>query len=656
MKKERRVAALVEGCKACGIGKRSLARFGPAMVESCSHCHALRVQPIVDPRVPSMEDHLKALQEEIAVEEEEGDAAKGLRCLVEESHPIQGGGRLRVQVLHGNPRWVVTGSRVEGFPAEAKPDSKDAVNVEVKRKAGSILDLEADSKEWGDLRRGLEVQLRPQTNATLYRNLLRAFVVVGRRFGHDLEPKRLPDLVDKPVPGWQDHGLRPAQARAVRLALNLPERGVLLVQGPPGTGKTTVIARFLKEAAARGKTVLVTSHTHVAIDNALRKALRGDKSLEAKMVRLGESGKVAPDLAHVNKRVSSFRMEEDEEDTDPALRKPVVPLFENLQRNHPIVGMTLDALASALVVSDGLDQEVHPFDYVLVDEAGMNAYPKVAVAHAVAKRLVLVGDPLQLPPIVRSWSFRNDENYKRSHFELLQMMRPDLSVLLDEQFRCQPAIYEWSRDAVYAGKVRSSRGSSKGNVKRLLGQELRSPVVWVDTSHLPGNRSEQSGKSRINPTHVTLAAAVLKDLLKAGLAPDQVGYIAPFRAQANLLRETLEADRRNPGLAAITVATVDAFQGNERKAILFDLTTLRPAKPHEDHRRLNVSLTRAEDLLILMGPRRFALTPKENPFYWSLQNWKAAQVLAAPTPESVALDAATTAQTGIPGSPGKLSP
>ncbi|MFA5944967.1 MAG: AAA domain-containing protein, partial [Candidatus Thermoplasmatota archaeon] len=516
------------------------------MVQSCSHCHALRVQPIVDPRVPSMAEHLKALQEEIAVEEEEGDAAKGLRCLVEEAHPIPGGGRLRVQVQHGNPRWVVTGSRVEGFPADAKPDSKDAVNVEVKRKAGSILDLEADSAAWGDLRKGLEIRLRPQTNATLYRNLLRAFLVVGRRFGHDLEPKRLPDLVDKPIAGWQDNGLRPAQARAVRLALNLPERGVLLVQGPPGTGKTTVIARFLKEAAARGKTVLVTSHTHVAIDNALRKALRGDKTLEGKMVRLGESGKVAPDLAHVNKRISAFRMEE-EEDGKPGEDGPVVPLFENLQRHHPIVGMTLDALASALVVADSLDQEVRAFDFVLVDEAGMNAYPKVAVAHAVAKRLVLVGDPLQLPPIVRSWSFRNDENYKRSHFELLQMMRPDLSVLLDEQFRCQPAIYEWSRDAVYGGKVRSSREATKGKIKKLLGQDLASPVVWVDTSRVPGNRSEQAGKSRVNPTHVGLAQGLLKELLKAGYAPDDLGYIAPFRAQANLLRETLEADRRNPG-------------------------------------------------------------------------------------------------------------
>jgi len=633
----------VEGCRSCGQGHLSLVRFGPAMVQACSHCHALRVQPIVDPRVPTLDEHRKALQEEIQVEEEEGDAGKGLRVRVEDSHPAPGGGRLRVQVVQGNPRWVVAGSRVEGFPADAKPDSKDAVNVEVKRKAGSILDLEADAPAWGDLRPGLDLLLRPQTSATLYRNLLRAFAVVERRFGHDLDPKRLPDLVDKPIAGWQDGTLRPAQARAVRLALNLPERGVLLVQGPPGTGKTTVIARFLKETVARGKTVLVTSHTHVAIDNALRKALRADASLAARTVRLGDASKVAPDLSPINKRIAQFRMEEDE-DADPATREAAVPLFENLQRRHPVVGMTLDALASALVVADTLDQEVQPFDYVVVDEAGMNAYPKVAVAHAVAKRLVLVGDPLQLPPIVRAWSFRNDENYKRSHFELLQLMRPDLSVLLDEQFRCHPDVYAWSKDAVYAGKVQSRREAKAGKVRKLMGHELRSPVVWVDTTRVPGNRSEQVGTSRINPVHVRLATDLLKELLKSGLAPEDVGYIAPFRAQAELVRETLEADRRHPALARITCATVDAFQGNERKAILFDLTTLKPAKPHQDHRRLNVSLTRAEDLLVLLGPRRFVTTPKENPFYWSLQNWAAAQVIEPP------------AQTGIAGNTGKVSP
>jgi hypothetical protein len=606
---------------------RTPVRFGPQLVLACDRCHALAVTPIVDPRVPSFQQHVKALQEEIAVEEEEGDTGKALRCHVEESAPATGGARLRVQVVEGNARWVVAGSKVEGFldGKPAKGEEKDgAANVEVAQKAGSVLELLVEDKAWGDLRRGHEVRLRPQTNATLHRNLLKAFLLVKRRFGTHVElerPDLLPQLSDKAVAGLDESGLRPGQAKALRCAANLRDGGVLLVQGPPGTGKTTVIARLVAQEAKRGRTVLVTSHTHVAIDNALRKALKNEPGLATKLVRLGEMGRVAPDLAHLQKRIGQFREVEEEGQDVPA-----VPLFQNLQDRHPVAGMTLDALANALLNADQDNQEVRPFDTVIVDEAGMNAFPKIAIAHAVAKRLVLVGDPLQLPPIVRSWTFRNDENYKRSHFEVLQMMRPDLSVLLDEQFRCHPAIYSWSQHAVYGGKVASAAKGKPVPLASLLGTPLTSPVVWLDTAATPGNRSEQVGTSRANPTHTLAAAAAVKDLVRQKLAPEDIGYISPFRAQAQAFQDHAQ-EKRIPALQRVTAATVDAFQGNERRAILYDVTTLKPAKPHEDHRRLNVALTRAQELLVLIGPRPFVRSAAENPFYWSLQHWADVQVI-----------------------------
>jgi DNA replication ATP-dependent helicase Dna2 len=308
-------------------------------------------------------------------------------------------------------------------------------------------------------------------------------------------------------------------------------------------------------------------------------------------------------------------------------------LFHNLQERHGVVGMTLDALAVSVLNSDINNEEIPPFDTVIVDEAGMNGFPKIAIAAAVSRRLILVGDPLQLPPIVRAWSFRGDENYKRSHFEVLQMMRPDLSCLLEEQFRCHPDIYSWSEGAVYAGKVKSEAPKRPIPIGKVLGVDLKSPVVWIDTSQIPGNRSEQAGTSRVNATHTRLALEVLSGLARSRIAPDEVGYIAPFRAQAENLRHELdERAKKNPGWARMVASTVDAFQGNERRVILFDLTTLHPAKPHEDHRRLNVSLTRAQELLIIIGPRPFVKTPKENPFLWSLQNWAEAQTIQPALP------------------------
>jgi superfamily I DNA and/or RNA helicase len=160
----------------------------------------------------------------------------------------------------------------------------------------------------------------------------------------------------------------------------------------------------------------------------------------------------------------------------------------------------------------------------------------------------------------------------------------------------------------------------------LLGTPLRSPVVWLDTAATPGNRSEQVGTSRANPTHTRAAAEAVQDLVRQKLAPEDIGYVSPFRAQAQAFQEHAQ-EKRLPALQRVTAATVDAFQGNERRAILYDVTTLHPAKPHEDHRRLNVALTRAQELLVLIGPRPFVRSAAENPFYWSLQNWADVQVI-----------------------------
>ncbi len=49
----------------------------------------------------------------------------------------------------------------------------------------------------------------------------------------------------------------------------ITSKGAWLVWGPPGTGKTTVIAQAVRDALEHGRTVLIASHTHVAVDNVL---------------------------------------------------------------------------------------------------------------------------------------------------------------------------------------------------------------------------------------------------------------------------------------------------------------------------------------------------------------------------------------------------
>ncbi len=100
----------------------------------------------------------------------------------------------------------------------------------------------------------------------------------------------------------KDRALNPGQQVALA-AMTTP--GGHFVWGPPGTGKTTVITSAVKDALDHGRTVLITSHTHVAVDNVLTSLLADDERYGLQLFQLGrvirkkpgDETKVAPQVA-----------------------------------------------------------------------------------------------------------------------------------------------------------------------------------------------------------------------------------------------------------------------------------------------------------------------------------------------------------------------
>ncbi|MET7767457.1 AAA domain-containing protein [Nocardia sp. NPDC005366] len=99
-------------------------------------------------------------------------------------------------------------------------------------------------------------------------------------------PARVPDvsMVD---------GLNPEQAQAFAA---MTSGGGWLVWGPPGTGKTTVIVKAVADALANGRSVLIASHTHVAVDNVV-KDLAETVAEPGHVVRVGDQEKIDPKVA-----------------------------------------------------------------------------------------------------------------------------------------------------------------------------------------------------------------------------------------------------------------------------------------------------------------------------------------------------------------------
>jgi len=78
--------------------------------------------------------------------------------------------------------------------------------------------------------------------------------------------------------------------------INLNDLDFLAIEGPPGTGKTTTIAVAVCELVKKGFRVLITSHTNVAIDNALERIIEVCPECRDYIVRLGHPAKISPKI------------------------------------------------------------------------------------------------------------------------------------------------------------------------------------------------------------------------------------------------------------------------------------------------------------------------------------------------------------------------
>jgi DNA replication ATP-dependent helicase Dna2 len=369
-----------------------------------------------------------------------------------------------------------------------------------------------------------------------------------------------------------------AQNRAVRLAVTADD--CALVQGPPGAGKTYTLARTVQALVERGERVLLAAFTNRAVDNALE-TLR-EQGFDD-FVRIGTEHGVSPSMQDAR-----FEYRGDPTERVTALQ------------DTPVVAATATTCGSSVL------QECE-FDVAIVDEASQLTEPGTLAAVNLADRFILVGDHQQLPPVVRA-----DNDLKTSLFERLIERYPDASVMLDRQYRMAQRIQYFSSDAFYDGQLRPATPDVAGQqLDDLSGisfaslpPELRDSVAFVD----PDGRDT----GNMNPIEADRVTEIVETYLDAGVDPDCIGVIAPFRAQVTAITKRVPDD--------ITVDTVDRFQGSSREVIVvsFVATETLDSPIFEDRRRVNVALTRAKKALCLVGD---AATLGSDPFYARMLEW-----------------------------------
>lgn len=293
-------------------------------------------------------------------------------------------------------------------------------------------------------------------------------------------------------------------------------------------------------------------------------------------------------------------------------------------KNATIVVGTCSGFTANPFVNDAI------FDYVIVDEAAKATFPEIMVSLVKAKKVVLVGDHKQLPPVFDQGAIRRADikidinNLKNGSFEKIFTLLPEhCKQVLTTQYRMHPVIGKMISSVFYGNSIQD--GISQEDRTLDLPSFRVHAMLWVSTSDLPESKrfetpmENENGKSSyFNYVEVSILLEYIKLLdAEIGSKGYSVGVITPYRAQLDRIQRDISLlDLKD---ISVEANTVDAFQGSQKDIILY--STVRSSDSPkigflDEHSRINVSFSRAKRLLIIIGDSEFLNNPDipENKF------------------------------------------
>lgn len=432
--------------------------------------------------------------------------------------------------------------------------------------------------------------------------------------------------------------LNTSQNNAIQSILSAPD--ISIIHGPPGTGKTTTLVQAIRLICQREQTVLVTAPSNTATDLLTERLT--DEGLN--VVRVGHISRVddkvwnrtldyqlsnhpeSKTIKKVKQQAAAARQKarkykrslgyEERQERD-ALYKEAKELSDWANQ---LEDRLLDqVLSSADVITATLVGVAHPvlakynFKTVVIDEAAQALEPACWIAIAKASRVIMTGDPLQLPPTVKSY----EAAQRGFNVTLMEkcLNRLSQSSLLNVQYRMHQAIMDFSNKQFYNGQLIAADDVKDWKLDIADNQ----PVIFIDTAGCDFQEiSNNDQKSKMNPDEYGILREHLYQLIQSfqGKEIPSIAIISPYREQVNYILEAIRTDSKLNEMN-IVVNSIDGFQGQEMDVVYISL--VRSNSKNEigflkDYRRMNVAMTRAKKQLIVVGD---SATIGNNNFYAS---------------------------------------
>ncbi|XP_057577048.1 probable helicase senataxin [Hippopotamus amphibius kiboko] len=289
------------------------------------------------------------------------------------------------------------------------------------------------------------------------------------------------------------------------------------------------------------------------------------------------------------------------------------------QKTQSIIILESHIICCTLSTSGGLLLETAfrgqggvPFSCVIVDEAGQSCEVETLtpLIHR-CNKLVLVGDPKQLPPTVisvKAQEYGYNQSMMARFYKLLEEnvernMIGRLPVLqLTIQYRMHPDICLFPSNYVYNRNLRTNR----------MTETIRCSSDWPFQPYLVfdvGDGSERrDNDSYVNVQEIKLVMEIIK-LIKdrrRDVSFRTIGIITHYKAQKMMIQKDLDKEFDSKGPAEVD--TVDAFQGRQKDCIIVTCVRANASQGSigflASLQRLNVAITRAKYSLFILGHLR----------------------------------------------------
>lgn len=349
----------------------------------------------------------------------------------------------------------------------------------------------------------------------------------------------------------------------------------MAVQGPPGTGKTFtgshVIADLVRE---KGWRVGVVAQSHSTVENVLEALL--ERGLEPEQI---------------GKKAKFGEGEKSQEWT--VLSPPEVAEFVADGDSRVLGGTAWD-------FSDLNRFSEDTFDLLVIDEAGQFSLANLIATSVTAKRVLLLGDPQQLPQVTTGTHAEPvDVSALGWLSEDHDVLPPHLGVFLPISWRMSPELCETVSELSYESKLRSISGDKAP--RRLL-NDTSPGLHYIPVPH--------QGRTLWSPEESERVVLLVRELIGRNwtdssnmeyatgkpLGQEEIIVVAAYNAQVDLISTALT----DAGLTEVKVGTVDRFQGREAAVVIVSLAASSAREIPRGiefllmKNRLNVAISRAK--------------------------------------------------------------